>query len=121
MAASPILPRQECTICGLGVTTCPDRARPGFTICVNPRWDDNYCGSFCACKKCDPGTNCIGGVCGTCPAGQTICHDYITSYCTDLQTSPRDCGKCGAEVMSRGIRADTSATPASARAASASL
>lgn len=93
--ASPVRPRD---ICALGHITCPDRNIPGQTVCINPFTDNNYCGRASECKQCASGTNCIGGACGTCPAGQSLCYDYISSYCADLNTSVRDCGACGVPV-----------------------
>lgn len=73
-------------MCTNGVCTC---ALTCGTQCVDPNSDANNCGG-CG-KQCGTGQGCIGGTCGTCPSGQTLC----AGICTNTSADPTNCGACG--------------------------
>ena len=83
--------------CAAPMITCPDAT--GAKFCTDMYRDSRNCGGcgiacgpdhFCAEGKCQL------GAATACPAPKMMCPDGMgVSYCSDVYSDPRNCGRCG--------------------------
>jgi hypothetical protein len=85
-------------VCVSGTCQCPTGAKlcggvclTGTDILTNPA----HCGKSGCGTSCPDTATCSSGVC-QCPNGQTACG----VVCSDLNTDPKNCGKCGTTCAS---------------------
>jgi len=88
-------------VCVSGVCQCPNGSTLCGGVCLAPadlQTDPAHCGTTGCGVACGTGATCSAGVCTCATAGQTAC----TGGCANLQTDPKNCGKC-ATVCASGI------------------
>lgn len=81
VCSNPLLSCQNGGCLCAPANTCPDG-------CVDKQSDSQHCGD--CDTKCDPGHQCVGGVCGGCFSGTSPCG----ASCFNLNADPQHCGNC---------------------------
>ena len=88
-------------VCTSGVCQCPTGSTLCGEVCLAPadlQTDPAHCGTTGCGVACGTGATCSAGVCTCTTAGQTAC----AGGCANMQTDPKNCGKC-ATVCASGI------------------
>lgn len=81
VCSNTLLSCQNGTCLCAPANTCPDG-------CIDMKTDSTHCGN--CDTKCDPGHQCVDGMCGGCFPGTAACG----ATCFNLNSDPQHCGNC---------------------------